>query len=230
MTINYGLRNPTTGRIIRLAENLAFHGDYSCHLSEAPELPYWKVKSFAHLVETICENRPQEQSYKNVPEWGTVSPWICQPIGFITEVGRDIEGGDPVSITERLVTFEVGFILDLRQSINRTAKINTKHYGVMQHIFARYDMDRIETMSLALVWSNGPMQVRGDIGMTHDKGPARIIDVAALPEDWQLTEEQKAYEPFPDANISLLLLDTSELESWLDFDQIDPDTRLNAAA
>jgi hypothetical protein len=91
-------------------------------------------------------------------------------------------------------------------------------------------MDRIDTMSLALVWYNGVMHVRGDIGWTHDKGPARIVGVADLPERWTLTEEQQAYKPFENAKIALLLLDAAELEGWLDFDQIDPDTRLNAAA
>jgi hypothetical protein len=230
MTITYGLRNPTTGRIIRLAENLAFHGDSSCHLSEAPELPYWKVENFADLVTTICEDRPSKISHRNVPEWRSVNPHECQPIGFITEVGRDVDGGDPVFRTERLVTFDLGIVLDLRKPLNRTVGIDTQHYGIMQTIFTKYDMDRIDTMSLALVWSNGPMHLRGDIGLTHDKGPARIIGVADLPGRWPLTPEQEAHKPFPDAKISLVLLDTAELVTWIDFDQIDPDNRLNAAA
>jgi hypothetical protein len=230
MTITYGLRNPTTGRVIRLAENLAFHGDYSCHLSEVTDLPYWKVGNFADLVETICEDRPRQTSTQKKPEWRSVNPQVCQPIAFITEVGRDVEGGDPVCRTERLETFDLGFVLDLRQPMNRTVGIDTQHYGIMQNIFTRYDMDRIDTMSLALVWSNGPMHVRGDIGLAHDKGPARIIGVADLPERWPITPEQAAHKPFPDAKISLVLLDTSELVTWLDFDQIDPDNRLNAAA
>jgi hypothetical protein len=229
MTITYGLRNPATGRIIRLAENLAFHGDSSCHLSEAPDLPYWKT-GFSDLVATICEDRPREKSHRGIPEWRSVDPKTCQPIAFITEVERDIAGGDPVCRTERLETFDLGTVLDLRQPMNRTVGIDTQHYGIMQNIFTKYDMDRIDTMSLALVWYNGVMHVRGDIGWTHDKGPARIVGVADLPERWTLTEEQQAYKPFEDAKIALLLLDTAELESWLDLDQIGPDTSLNAAA
>jgi hypothetical protein len=229
MTITYGLRNATTGRIIRLAENLAFHGDSSCHLSDSPDLPYWKT-GFADLVATICEDRPREKSHRGIPEWRSVDPKTCQPIAFITEVERDIAGGDPVCRTERLETFDLGVVLDLRQPMNRTVGIDTQHYGIMQTIFTKYDMDRIDTMSLALVWYNGVMHVRGDIGWTHDKGPARIVDVADLPGRWPLTEEQQAYKPFEDAKIALLLLDTAELESWLDLDQIDTDTRLNAAA
>jgi hypothetical protein len=230
MTITYGLRNPTNGRIIRLAENLAFHGDYSCHLSESPDLPYWKVEKFSDLVMTVCENIPEKDSHRKTPAWRTVNPHACQSIAFITEVGRDIEGGDPVCRTERLETFDLGIVLDLRQPMNRTVGIDTQHYGIMQTIFSRYDMDRIDTMSLALVWYNGLLHVRGDIGLTHDKGPARIIGVADLPGRWPLTEEQQAHNPFPDAKIALLLLDTAELETWLDFDQIHPDTGLNAAA
>ncbi len=230
MTITYGLRNPTTGRIIRLAENLAFHGDSSCHLSEAPELPYWKVKNFADLVTTICEDRPRATSHRNVPEWRSINPHECQPIAFITEVERDIEDGDPICRTERLKTFSIGNIYDLRAARHQTSDIAHIHYGLMQKIFIRYDMDRIETMSLATIWHRGGYpSVVGDIGLTHDKGPARIVGITDLPEDWPLTEEQQAHKPFPDAKISLLLLDTAELVTWLDFDQIDPDTRLNAS-
>lgn len=228
MALEYGLRNTENGRIIRIAENLAFHGDYSCHLSEDPALPYWKVQNFADLVTTVCEDRPRAKSTCKTPEWRAVNPHACQPIAFITEVGRDIEGGDPVSRTERLVTFELNAVLDLRNPLNQTTAIDTVHYGIMQNIFTRYDMDRIETMSLALTWLDDVQAAIGEIGLTHEKGPARIIGVADLPADWQLTEEQKEFKPAPGAKASLLLLDTAELVSWLDFDQIDPDNRLRA--
>lgn len=230
MTITYGLRNPKTGRIIRLAENLAFHGDSSCHLSEEPGLPYWKVKNFANLVSTICEDRPRQISNSKTPEWRSVNPHECQPIAFITEVGRDVDGGDPVCRTERLMTFDLGNVFDAREPLCRTVGIDTQHYGIMQTIFTQYDMDRIDTMSLALVWSSGATHMRGDIALTHDKGPARIIGVAELPARWPLNEEQEAFKPFHDEKIFLVLLDTSELVTWIDFDQIDPDNRLNAAA
>jgi hypothetical protein len=230
MTITYGLRNPMTGRIIRLVENRAFHGDSSCYLSESPNNPYWQVANFADLVTTWTVDPTEKESDRKAPEWRFVNPHACQPIGFITEVEHDVNGGDPVSRTERLVTFEIGSVYDLREPINRTMAIETQHYGIMQETFTRYDMDRIDTMSLAIVWHEGHLHLRGDIGLTHDKGPARIVEVADIPAHWPLTEEQMAYQPFPEAKVSLLLLDTAELVTWLDFEPIHGDSKLAKTA
>lgn len=54
------------------------------------------------------------------------------------------------------------------------------------------------------------------------------VEYADVPANWTITPEQDAFKPFPEVNRSLALLDTAELLTWLDYNQIDSDPRLAA--
>jgi len=121
-------------------------------------------------------------------------------------------------------------VYDLRPSLYQTTSIDSIHYGILQGIFPTYDMDRHENMSIAIVAHQRGSQInmRGDIGLTEEKGPSRVVDYAVLPDDWPLTEEQAGHRPYGDETAhALLLLDTAGLEVWLDFDQMDVDVSLS---
>lgn len=226
MTNQYGLRDPKTGLIARISRQLS-----GCSLSFEPSKPFWMTTSLAGLITTYCEIEPEAPS-SSAPRWSAeISPKLCTPIRFLTECDHDIAGGDPIARREFLQSFDLGSVYDLRNSLYRGGDLTNIHYGRMQQLFTNYDMDKIEHQSLAIVSKSGAHpNLRGDIGITHDIGPARIMGVADVPEDWVFSSEQT--EHFKELAAKgwtqmLVLLDSHELENWLDFDSIDPDTSLS---
>jgi hypothetical protein len=219
MAADYGLRNPKTGRIIRIN---------SFMLSEDLRDPVWRVE-LTDLVATFCEDREVFQANATVPCWGVVDVRACEPIRHVIDTEYDVEGGDPVSVTKRIERFDIGNVYDFRGDMNFGGDIASKHYGPMQSVFSAYDMDKVETMSLGLVFFDGGFaNLRGDIGLTRDRGPARIVGVADVPSDWPLTDAQIDHRH--GWKRSLILLDTAELESWLDFDNVDADPTIKCSA
>ncbi|NTF18264.1 hypothetical protein G6L37_07575 [Agrobacterium rubi] len=221
----YGIRNKETGRIVRKAIVHRTNAMKFFHLSEDIDDPKWEVADFADLVRTFVENRTDGESTSWVPSWGQllIDGQRYQPIRFRTERDYDVEGGDPVTTREWLETFDLGTVYELRTSVCQTRSIDEVHYGILQGLFGRYDMDRHEHMSLAMIAHSGEgtPNLHGDMGMTRDHGPSRIIGLADLPEDWPISDEQLNHKPFADTRWSLVLLDKTELESWLDFDDIE---------
>lgn len=230
----YGLRNIETGRFVRVAQENKSTGYLAFRLSEDVDAPRWETVSLADLVTLIVEDRPEYESTLAVPAWGGFRPElnVYQPVRFRSEFGYDVEGGDPVTKAEWIETFNLGDVYDFRQPISQTRSIDNTHYGVLQALFTQYDMDRHENMSVALIAhkEGGVFSLRGDIGLTSDRGPARIVGVADVPEDWPISDDQLNHKPFDDTKWSLLLLDKTELENWVDFERIDTKSSLSPAA
>lgn len=144
----------------------------------------------------------------------------------------DIEGGDPISTTHHIKTFSIGSVFDARPARVHGGDLTNIHYGIMQTIFSRYDMDKIDHQSLGIIpYKDGTPQLLGDLILTSDIGPARIVGVVDLPKDWKLTAAQtEEFAAMTDAGwqFALVLSDSHELESWLDFDEFEPNAKLNS--
>lgn len=218
----YGLRNRNTGLVVRVETvDGGMYGPKPA-LTYDRGRPFWQTDDLQGLIMTAFEDRPRFNALPETPIWNGVDIRECDAIRFFEEAEYGPGGGDPVSVTHYIKTFDLE-IYDLRDIRHQTADIMTVHYGGMQKVFRAYDMDKIDTMTLALVpvmQGEDASNMRGDVAVTESRGPCRIVEEAPLPEWWELNDVQKTLVE-DGLELRLLLLDMAELGTWLDYDTID---------
>jgi hypothetical protein len=221
----YGLRNRNTGLVVRVG--VVEGGIYGPKhaLTYDRDRPFWKTDDVQGLIMTALEDRPRYNALPETPTWNGVDVRECDPVRFFEHCEYGPQGGDPIAVTQYMKTFEFE-ILDMRDARYQTADVMTVHYGPMQTILKRYDMDKIDSMALAIVGFHPVVGVAddlglvGDIGITTTRGPCRIVEVVPVPDDWELNELQRK-EREDGTKHRLVLLDAADLGSWFDYDTID---------
>lgn len=221
----YGLRSRVTGLVARVETVSGGIYGPKCALTFDKSKPYWKTFDLQGLIMTVLEDRPRYNAMPETPIWNGVDIGECDPVRFFEHCEYGPEGGDPVSVVQSMQTFTLD-IVDMRDNVFQTADITKIHYGAMQSLFHRYDMDKIDRMALAIVAvarevdPYDSLGIVGDIGVTDIRGPCRIVEVAPLPEDWELNDAQNAQRELGMVH-RLVLLDKEEIQSWIDYDTID---------
>jgi hypothetical protein len=218
----FGLRNRKTGLVVRL--ETVSGGIYGPKAGLTYDLgcPFWQTDNVQDLIMTAFEDRPPYNAHPETPTWNGIDVSECDPVRFFEHIEYGPGGGDPVAVTQYMRTFEFE-IIDLRETRFQTADIMNIHYGIMQKIFSAYDMDKIDTMALAVVpvpAGTVTTGLRGDIGITATRGPCRIVEEVFLPSEWELTTVQMAQRE-EGLEHRLLLLDKADLAVWFDYDTID---------
>jgi hypothetical protein len=221
----FGLRNRNTGLVMRVETvNGGIYGPKHA-LTYDRDRPFWKTGDIQGLIMTVLEDRPRYNALPETPTWNGVDVRECDPVRFFEHCEYGPEGGDPIAVTHYMKTFDFE-VLDMRDARYQTADVMKVHYGPMQRIFQRYDMDKIDTMALAIVGfvpevdATDDLGLVGDVGITTTRGPCRIVEVVRAPDDWELNElQQKEREDGMEHR--LVLLDAADLAAWFDYDTID---------
>lgn len=186
--ITYGLRDRSTGRLVRVTDPLGDPGNSSSRTLVAGDGfdndPILEFSDLSDLIGTLQENTKYYNSTRTRPSWGNVDAPACIPVAIIREEQFDAGGGDPVLSVLRLrkAVLPRHFAGD----VLRTREVAP--LGILRRAFgSAFDGTTGEQHEIAVVDVTSESM---EVGMSFTSARANVLEAAAVvlvPEDWPIT-------------------------------------------